>query len=398
MRILFHDYAGHAFPLQLSRSLAARGHEVRHLYCGSTLTPQGELERRPDDPESWDIRVIDLGEEIPKTKFLKRYGMERRYAGLLAEQYGAWRPEVVISGQTPSIAQLPLAKLCRRDNVRLVSWIQDIYGIAAQKMLRKRLPVVGQLAAAHFIRIDKRCARMSDALVVISEDFRDIFLRWGIPDDRIHTIHNWAIIEQLPVGQRDNSWSREKALADGMRFVYSGTLAMKHNPELLLQLAKRLGNEGAGEMVVISTGPGVEWLRQQQAKHPDAAMKLMGFQPFSELENVLASADVLVAILEPDAGVFSVPSKVLSYLCAQRPLLMALPAENLAAKIVRESNAGLLVAPDDIAGFCEAGMRLAHSPDERAAMGAAGRAYAEANFDIAKITDRFEAILSGQGG
>lgn len=398
MRILFHDYAGHAFPLQLSRSLAARGHEVRHLYCGSTLTPQGELERRPDDPESWDIRVIDLGEEIPKTKFLKRYGMERRYGRLLVAQCSAWRPEVVISGQTPSVAQLPLANLCRRDGVRLVSWIQDIYGLAAQKVLRKKLPIVGSLAGGHFVRIDKRCALMSDELVVISEDFEKIFVDWGVKPDRIHAIHNWAIIDQLPVGQRDNSWSRDKGLGDGLRFVYSGTLAMKHNPDLLLQLAKRLGSEGVGELVVVSGGPGVQWLRDQQTKHPDAALKVMGFQPFSELENVLASADVLVAILEPDAGVFSVPSKVLSYLCAQRPLLMALPAENLAAKIVRESNAGLLVAPDDIAGFCEAGMRLAHSPDERAAMGAAGRAYAEANFDIAKITDRFEAILSGQGG
>ena len=29
MRIVVHDYAGHAFPISLSRALAARGHDVK---------------------------------------------------------------------------------------------------------------------------------------------------------------------------------------------------------------------------------------------------------------------------------------------------------------------------------------------------------------------------------
>ena len=41
---------------------------------------------------------------------------------------------------------------------------------------------------------------------------------------------------------------------------------------------------------------------------------------------MLASADVLVALLETDAGAFSVPSKVLTSLSAGRPILAAIPA------------------------------------------------------------------------
>ncbi|TWT73744.1 putative glycosyl transferase [Posidoniimonas polymericola] len=395
MRIIVHDYAGHAFPIQLSRNLAARGHEVLHLYCGSTLTPRGELQRRADDPDNWQIQVIDLGEEIPKTKFFKRFGMERRYGGLLVDACLSWKPDVVISGQTPTIAQQALVKACTRAGLPLVSWIQDIYGMAAKKVLESKLPIVGAMVGDHFLRIDKQCAARSRDLVVISEDFADIFADWGIPRDRIHTIHNWALVDQLPVGDRDNDWSRKQQLGDKLRFVYSGTLAMKHNPRLLLELAEQLTATGRGELVVVSGGPGVEWLREQAASRPELAMRVMGFQPFEDLPDVLASADVLVAILEPDAGVFSVPSKVLSYLCADRPLLMAMPSENLAAKIVRETGAGLIVAPDDIAGFCDAGMQLADSPEQRAEMGAAGRAYAEATFDIERITDRFEQILGG---
>lgn len=65
---------------------------------------------------------------------------------------------------------------------------------------------------------------------------------------------------------------------------------------------------------------------------------LFPFQPFEQIPQVQAAANVLIAILELDAGVFAVPSKVFTYLCAKRPLILADPLENLAARIVRDND------------------------------------------------------------
>ena len=111
-----------------------------------------------------------------------------------------------------------------------------------------------------------------------------------------------------------------------------------------------------------------------------------------QLANLLATADVLIATIEPEASAFAVPSKVLSYLCAGRPILMA-SGYNLAAQIVRQTKAGIIVHPDDSVGFVNAATYLRAHPDECAEMGANGRAYAEQTFDIARITGRFEAVL-----
>ena len=140
MRIIVHDYAGHPFQVQLSRELAARGHEVLHLYCGSTHTPRGELARRADDPATFDIRDITLSQTIPKASFIKRYRLESDYARQLVAACLPFQPEVVISANTPSIAQYRLARDCRRYGIRLVSWIQDVYGVAAYKLLSRKLP------------------------------------------------------------------------------------------------------------------------------------------------------------------------------------------------------------------------------------------------------------------
>ncbi|HVT30110.1 MAG TPA: hypothetical protein VHE81_19005, partial [Lacipirellulaceae bacterium] len=141
-------------------------------------------------------------------------------------------------------------------------------------------------------------------------------------------------------------------------------------------------------------GPGVDWLVEHAAQNRIRSLQCFGFQPFEVLPDVLGSADVLVAILEPDAGVFSVPSKVLSYLCAGRPLLLAVPKVNLAAKIVSSIGAGPVVEPTDISAFCASAQKLIDSPKHRDECAKAARSYAEAHFDIRLIGDQFEAILA----
>jgi glycosyltransferase involved in cell wall biosynthesis len=396
MRIIVHDYAGHPFQVQLSRELAARGHDVLHLYCGSTHTPRGELARRADDPPGLKIQCISLTGMIPKNSFVRRYLLEAKYGRKLIDACEPFEPEVILSGNTPSVPQCRLARWCRRRSVRLVSWVQDVYGLAAYRMLRRKLPGVGNLVGRYFIVLDKIAFRNSSAIVVITDDFTNILGQWGIDRARIHVIHNWAPLENMPVLARDNDWSHRQGLGPGLRFVYSGTLSMRHNPALLLELARMLQERSLGELVVVSEGPGIEWLAEQVAAAGLPNVRCLGFQPFDVLPEVLGSADVLVAILEPDAGVFCVPSKVLTYFCAGRPVLLAVPKENLAAKIVVECGAGRVVEPSDVSGFCAAARKLAESAALRQQCGAAARQYAEANFDIVRITDRFEAILLGK--
>jgi glycosyltransferase involved in cell wall biosynthesis len=103
---------------------------------------------------------------------------------------------------------------------------------------------------------------------------------------------------------------------------------------------------------------------------------------------------VLTAVIERDAGAFSVPSKVLSYLCAGRPILLAAPGANLVAKTVTTIGAGSVADPDDQNAWLAAAANLIAEPALRARMGAAGRAYAEANFDLDRVADRFEAIFT----
>lgn len=82
-----------------------------------------------------------------------------------------------------------------------------------------------------------------------------------------------------------------------------------------------------------------------------------------------------------------------SYLCAGRPILLAAPSGNLAARNVASEDAGIVVGPQDQAGFAAAAAQLRDNPELRERLGANGRAYAVRTFDIIKITNCFEKVL-----
>lgn len=390
MRILVHDFAGHPFQVQLSRTLAQRGHEVCHAYCASLqTTPQAALAPGPDDPETFEVEAVALDQPLNKQAFVRRWGQERAYGTLAAGLARRFRPEVVLSGNTPLDAQARLLTATHDLGARFVFWVQDLIGVAAARLLKAKVPLVGGLVGGHYARLEQRLLAQSDALVLITDDFRT-----AVPaiaqHPEAHVVPNWAPLDEVPVRPRDNAWATAQPWGDGLRFIYSGTLGMKHNPELLLALAQRFPD---AEVVVISQGAGRDWLDNHRASAPN--LHLLPFQPFEELPDVLAAADVLVAVLEPEAGVFSVPSKVLTYLCAGRPTLLSVPPENLAARIVEANEAGLVAAPGDTAAFLGAAARLAGDEATRRRLGANARTYAERHFDIDAIADRFEAVLAG---
>ena len=392
-RILVHDYSGHPFQPQLSRRLASRGHTVVHAYSQSVLIPQGALTRSQTDAPTLDFRGLALQSRIDKQAYLQRYFQERAYGQLLAKTIGETKPDIVISSSTPLDAQKAALNASRSVGARFVFWLQDIQGIAIESLLGSKLGAAGNLIGRYYSAMEKSLLRRSDAVVSISEDFDGTLSKWGVDEDNVHVIPNWASMEELPQRPKDNPWARAHGLADKFVFLYSGTIGLKHNPELLLRLAETHRAHPEVRVVVVSEGAKAEWLKRERDARGLQNLLVHPFQPYAEVPDVMGAADVLVAILEPDAGVFSVPSKVLAYHCAGRPLLLAVPLENLASRIVRQSTSGLVAEPLDVDDFVARSETLRVSPEMRSLMGENALRYARHTFNLERITDRFESLF-----
>jgi glycosyltransferase involved in cell wall biosynthesis len=333
---------------------------------------------------------ITLDSEFAKWQLPKRFLQERAYSIRLASVMAGLRPDLVISGNTPIEIQAAIQKMCRRCGTPFLFWLEDVYSIGVKSVLAK-VPLIGDLIAARYALLERKVLRQSDGIVAISDDFRNLALDSGVDPSRIAVIENWGATPAGPRPLKENDWAAKYGFLGKRVFLYSGALGFKHNPQLFLDLAMEFRNEEDVLVVVISEGYGAEWLSQRCRGFP--RLVLLPFQTAGDFQKALASADVLVAILEPKAARYSVPSKVLTYMTAGKPILAAIPADNLAARTIRAASAGVTVDPEDPTNLRRQARSLIEDQDRRAQLGAAALVYARENFEIAGIAARFEQIF-----
>ena len=394
MRVVLNDYSGHPFQVQLSRSLARRGHSVLHLHFADFQTPKGNLARQPGDPDGFDVRGLSLDRPFAKHQYLRRALQEVQYGRLVARTALEFQPDVVVGCNNPLDAQAELLRACTRAGVPFVFWLQDVYSIAIAGAMRRKTPLLGGLIGARYSRLEADLLRRSSAVVPIADEFVPIIRNWGIAAGRCHVVRNWAPLDDIRLCDKQNSWSRERGLGGFKVALYTGTLGLKHDPMLLVELAERLKARPDFLLVVVSEGPGASLIQTEAARRGLNNVRLLPFQDHRAYSEVLGSADVLLSIIEAEAGIFSVPSKVLSYLCAGRPIVLSAPDANQAAATLRISGAGCSVEPGRREKFCDAVCAYLDDEGKRNEHGRNGRAYAERAFDIQVITDRFERLFN----
>jgi colanic acid biosynthesis glycosyl transferase WcaI len=388
VRLIVHDFSGHPFQAELARSLAARGHHVLHVQCASYTSGKGSFE--VDYGGNPQYASISVGAVFERYRTSKRLAHEMKYARRFNRLAAEFRPDLVLSCNDPLIAKVRFGWWAARRKVPWVFWLQDVYSVAMAREAARRSRLGSGLGAA-LQRLERGLLRSSDAVVAITDDFDAILDEWGVDRAKRTVIENWAPLDEVPARPRDNAWRARTGLGDRFAFLYAGTLGLKHNPDVLFDLA---ADDPSADVVVVSEGMGADRLRARLAEEPLPNLRILPFQPWEDLPDVLGAADVLVVLLEAEAGTFSVPSKILTSLCAGRPVLGAIPEANLGARTIARAKAGIVVAPGEPERFLSAARELRHSTDLRGRMGAAARAHAETAFDIEAITDRFLEVIA----
>jgi glycosyltransferase involved in cell wall biosynthesis len=389
VKLVIHDFAGHPGQLQLSRELARRGHVVEHHYCQSVTTGQGATNHRPDDPVSFSVYGIALKSEFARYSPARRIFQELKYGWLSARAVLAARPNVAIFANVPVLPLLLVVLALRFRRIPYILWWQDLYSEAVGTAARQRLGLIGEAIAWLVDRVEYTIARGAAAIVPIADAFVERLNTWGISSEKVRVIPNWGALDEIPSRPRINPWSEAHGLNDFTVVMYAGTLGLKHDPSIIAELARNAPDDC--RIVVVSQGKGRVWL--EESCRDTRKLILMDYQPYEQLPDMLASADVFLVILEADASRYSVPSKVLNYLCAGRPVLALLPSENSAARMLQQAEAGVVGVAGDTAGASRAMVRLVSDANQRDRMGTNGRRYAERVFDISKVGSSFESVI-----
>ena len=377
MRIVVLDYSGHIPQADLARNLAKLGHSVRHIYCSDYVSGRGAVDRESSDPADLEFLNISIKKDFNRYNPIERLKHEIAVANAFWSKIQEFNPHHTIFSNIPLFAMSRLAKKMKSNNRPYLFWWQDVYSVAIGEAFRKLGPLVWPLRK-YLIGLEKNILRDAKSVVAISSNFEPIYRNWKQDMKKFSMYPNWTPINLFP--------NKEPSMANATQkiAVYAGTLGMKHRPELLIHLAdnaefKKLG----GVVVVVSQGQGRELLEKPKNIRENIVLK--DFLTIPELGQLFADASVLLAVLEPKASNFSVPSKIMSYLSAGKPIVASIDPMNASAKILVENSAGIVVLPDaPIADFGQAVIEIISNKNLQISMSKSSTQYALKNFDGTK--------------
>ena len=121
--------------------------------------------------------------------------------------------------------------------------------------------------------------------------------------------------------------------------MFSGTLGKKHSTEILFNISKNLSDDYF--LVVITNPEIVDKLNSDAKSQHLSQISFYPFQPAEDIPYIFKSAYLLINILNDDSN-FSVPSKVLSYIVAARPIFLVMPEDNEISQMVIKNELGVV--------------------------------------------------------
>jgi glycosyltransferase involved in cell wall biosynthesis len=334
----------------------------------------------PDDPKwihrdedlppptlAWVHRARYLGpkgrkpaEELHGTKGLERFGVQARLAGrrlLVPDENVSWNLtaipaairiarregiDAVITTSPPSSVHLIGAAVKRATGV---PWIADLRDsvVAHPHRHAERLLVRAKEQGEHAVAA--LVTRQANAIVAVSEAIAEE-MRERNPKGEVVTIANGSDFDDFAGIQHTPS--------ETFRITHAGSFFGKRDPRPFLTALQQSGLEHVvARFLGDFRSTDREWA---EAQGLGARLELIPYAPRRTSLELQRDSEILLLLI-PEAGgrgkgVLS--GKVFEYLAAERPILALVPPDGAAAELIRESGAGVVVAPEDVDGIASA--------------------------------------------
>jgi glycosyltransferase involved in cell wall biosynthesis len=223
-------------------------------------------------------------------------------------------------------------------------WVADLRDpLVAFQHRRADTPATRARQAANE-QVARLVARRADAITCVSEAIAEEMVTFA-PRGVVRTIANGCDFDDFA--------GLEYRPAERFRITHTGSFFGRRDPRPFLQALRDSGLDVVARFVGDFRSTDREWA---ESLGLGDRLQLVEYAPHGESLRLQRDSEALL-LLVPDAdgrgrGVLS--GKVFEYLAAGRPILAVVPPDGAAAHLVRETGAGVVVAPDDVDGIRQA--------------------------------------------
>ena len=404
MQILIYSYNYHPEPIgiaplmtELAEGLVEKGHEVR-VITGMPNYPQREIYEQYRG--RWYVTEEKNGVKIQrcylriksKPNLIDRLLLELSFVFTsLPQALIGWRPDVILLSVPPLLVTLPAIFLGWFYNCPVVLNVQDILPEAAiQTGLLKNKFMIRALQV-----LEKFAYKKSHIISVIADGFVKNLVNKKVPINKIACIPNWVNVNFIrPLPQRAKKWKAIHKLEDKFVVLYSGNIALTQGLETVIETAASLRHIPEIAFVIAGESKALKRLQKHCLACGANNVLLLPLQPREKLPEMLAAADVGLVVQKRNVISFNMPSKIPLLLASGSPIIASVPASGTAARAVRQSGGGVVVAPESPQDLATAIMSLYNNPVLAAKLASKARKFAIERYSFEQALTAYEAVFS----
>ena len=390
------------YTAEMAEALVSEGHQVR-VVCGPPYYPHWRVAEgfsarryRSEMRNGVQVRRVPLwvpGRPTGVARLLHLASFTLASLPVLAAQV-AWHADVVMS-IAPSLMSAPGAwVVARLSGARSWLHIQDYEVDAAFGLGLIQGPRARRIAHA----IERRLLSSFDMVSSLSAKMVERAIVKGVDPLKTYCLPNWvdtrAIVPLAHARYYRKLLGLETRALPQTVVLYAGNMGSKQGLEVLAAAAAELVGRPDISFVFCGNGPAQAMLKASCAELPNCSF--MEVQPARQLNELLNLADIHVLPQRGGAADLVMPSKLNGMLASGRAIVaMACPGTELYEVVAPR---GVVVPPENVGALVEAIVALAADPARCAALGAAGREYAERTLSGVSVLGALNFKLAGLCG
>jgi colanic acid biosynthesis glycosyl transferase WcaI len=237
--------------------------------------------------------------------------------------------------------------------------------------------------------------RQADRVVCICDGFVEKLTERGIAPDRLKLIPLWGDTEKVyPIVAATKFRQAHEITGNQFLIMHTGNMGKKQGLMDVVRAAEL--SKDREDVVWLLVGQGEERgaleeaIRQRHLRN----IRLLPLQPEDSLAEMYSAADIL--LLHQKAAVVEsvIPSKLLTYMAAGRPVLAAVSNKSETARYVERAKCGRIIHSEDPIALVETALSLRADCALREKLGSNGRAYVLEHFTKDKILREYELLFS----
>lgn len=352
----FSSFEEHNIYTDLLREFIKNGHNVYAVCPSERRNSEKTNLRKLGDSAILTVKTFNIQKTNILEKGIGTLAIKGQFIKAIRKYFKGIKFDLILY-PTPPITLYGVVKYFKkRNNAKTYLMLKDIFPQNAVDLGFMKTTGLKGLIYKYFRNQEKKLYAISDRIGCMSQANVDYVLKHNheVDKEKVEVFPNCIEVNEISLTEEEKKDIRLKYSLplDKKIFVYGGNLGKPQGIPFIIECLKAEKDNEDAYFLMIGDGTEYSKLEQYSKEFNQENFKLLRRLPTEEFERVIASCDVGLIFLDYRFTIPNFPSRLLSYMQAELPVLACTDTASDIGKVIVDGGFGWCCDSKSTENFC----------------------------------------------